>query len=482
MRINNNIAALESYTSMLRTGRAISKSMRRISSGVRINSVADDAAGMAISHKLRAQIRGLEIANRNAMDGISLLQTAEGALQEIDDMLKRVRELAIQASNATLETDDRRKANEEVAQLLMEIDDTAQKTEFNTIKLLNGGASRLTKTAPGAEGVLRTVYTTNEMDVGKLDYTIASAGTPASAVSTGGLAAAAASGGTLTINNESITVAPGTAPQEMVAQMKELFDRVGIDATVLNNQSWDDYIGGTAGLMLHTKEAGSDQSLTITGSLAAVLGLPAASSGTDAALGLPAPTFNGTTVSAVIKGNSIEFSGSKNQRVEMKIELDKPNAAGTDWLLKNGASIATAAQTYATSVLDFGVLKLQVGPNKNMEMNVQIPDLSTEGLGIEFLHVKSFEAAQKAITQCDKAMARISEVRASLGAFQNRLEHTVTSLSVTAEATTTSLSRIFDTDVAWEMTQLTQNNVISQAGMAILAQANQRPQQILQLM
>ena len=482
MRINNNIAALTSYTSILRTDRRIDQSMRRISSGVRINSVADDAAGMAISHKLRTQIRGLEMANRNSMDGISLLQTAEGALQEVDDMLKRIRELAIQSSNDTMEVDDRRKADEEVQQLLKEINETSFKTEFNTIKLLNGGAARLTKSNLGP-GTVKTLYVSNEVDVGKLNYTITSVGEPASLASAAaGFAASAATGGTLKINNESVTIPAGASPQEAITQMQELFDRVGIEAMIMNNGSWDDYIAGTESLMLYTKQAGASQALKIEGTFAAAIGLTGSVTGTDAVLAPGLNTFNGMTMAAVVDGNNIRFTGAKNQVIEVKIELDKPNPAGA-WILKNNQPITSLnATAVSTDVLDFGVLKLQVGPNKSQEMVIQIPDMSIEGLGIEYLHVKTFADSQSAIGLCDKAMARVAEVRAALGAYQNRLEHTVSSLTVTTEATTQSLSRIYDTDVAWEMTQLTQNRVLSQAAMAILAQANQRPQQVLQLM
>ena len=484
MKINNNIAALQSYTSILRTERRTDTSMRRISSGVRINSVSDDAAGMAISHKLRTQIRGLEMANRNSMDGISLLQTAEGALQEVDDMLKRIRELAIQTSNDTLSPGDRRKADEEVQQLLQEINETSYKTEFNTIKLLNGGAARLTKSNQ-LPGKIKTEYVSNDIGVGTLDYTITSAGTPAShAAAAPGFTAAAAAGGTLTINDETVTIPAGTTPQDALDIMQELIDRVGLESTVLNGGSWTSYLAGTDPLMLYTSRAGTSQELVIKGSFASAIGLTCNVKGTDAKLeASPSPSFNGMTMAAVIDGNDIKFTGAKNQVIEVRLELDKPNAAGTDWLLKDGTLISTLAlENIKTDVLDFGVLTLQVGPNKSQEMDIQIPDLSAEGLGIEFLHVKTFRSSQEAIGLCDKAMARVAQVRASLGAYQNRLEHTVSSLSVTTEATTTSLSRIYDTDVAWEMTQLTQSRVLSQAAMAILAQANQRPQQVLQLM
>ena len=485
MRINNNIASLQSYTSILRTDKKVDQAMRRISSGVRINSVSDDAAGMAISHKLRTQIRGLEMANRNSMDGISLLQTAEGALQEVDDMLKRIRELAIQASNASMEPDDRRKANEEVHQLLMEIDETSFKTEFNTIKLLNGGAARLTKSNQ-MPGTVKTMYVSNEMDVGALQYEILSVGVPASTQSTAtGFAAAAMAGGKLNINGESVTIPEGSTAQEALAQMQELFDRTGLTATVLNGGSWDDYITSGEALMLNTSRAGSSQTLEIKGSFAAAIGLSCNTTGTDAVLSTAAGmnTFNGMAMATVIDGNDIKFTGPKNQVIEVKIELDKPSLDGTAWLLKNGADIATAPPlSVTTNVLDFGILKLQVGPNKSQEMAVQIPNMAIEYLGVEFLHIKTFNDAQEAIGLCDKAMARVAEVRATLGAYQNRLEHTISSLSVTSEATTQSLSRIYDADIGWEMTQLTQNRVLSQAAMAILAQANQRPQQVLQLM
>ncbi|HHX62712.1 MAG TPA: flagellin [Epulopiscium sp.] len=278
MRINHNIPALRTLHQMNKTNANMDKTMQRLSSGLRINSASDDAAGLAISQKMETQVRGLQQANRNSMDGISLIQTAEGALNEVHSMLQRMRELAVQASNGTLEDKDRGTIQDEIDQLIEEIDRTAENTEYNKQTLLNGD--------------------------------LVASGTPL----TGGL-------------------------------------------------------------------------------------------------------------------------------------------------------------------------DLQIGANEKQMMKIGIEDMRASALGVSGLDLAATQSgAALAITTIDKAIAMVSSTRSKLGAYQNRLEHVVANLDVAAENMTESMSRIRDADMAKEMSEYTKQNILAQAGNSMLAQANQRPQQILQLL
>lgn len=271
MRINHNIPALRSLHQLNKSNSLLDKSLERLSSGLRINNAADDAAGLAITQKMDTQVKGLEQANRNAMDGISLIQTAEGALSEVQSMLQRMRELAVQASNGTYNDEDRANIQLEVSQLNTEIDRISEDTEFNEKKLLNGD-------------------------------------------------------------------------------------------------------------------------------------------------------------------------------------------------------------------LELMPLDLQIGANEGQNMDVEIPDTSTIGLGINTIDLSTSDNAESAISVINDAIIQISTTRSKLGAYQNRLEHTVANLGTAAENMTGAMSRIQDADMAYEMAQYTQRNILTQAGTSMLAQANQRPQSILQLL
>ncbi|MDQ0205638.1 flagellin N-terminal helical domain-containing protein [Alkalicoccobacillus murimartini] len=269
MKINNNIQALNAYRNLSQNQVHTSKNLEKLSSGLRINRAADDAAGLAISEKMRSQIRGLEMAERNALDGVSLMQTAEGAMQEVHSMLQRMRELAVQASNDTNDSFDREQIQAEIKELSDEIDEISKKTEFNSKKLLNG---------------------------------------------------------------------------------------------------------------------------TLSG------------------------------------------------------------------------------------------IQFQIGPNANQFVTFEIPQMDSGTLGITGIDVSTNEAANQAIEDLDEAIKRVSQSRSTLGAIQNRLEHTINNLQVTKENLTSSESRIRDADMALEMTEFTRNNILNQSATAMLAQANQLPQGVLQLL
>lgn len=490
MKINDNIPALQAYTSLLRVNRNIDKSMRRLASGIRINSVSEDAAGMAISNKLKSQVSGLDMAARNTMDGISLIQVAEGALQEVHNMLHRMKELAIQSSNGSNMPEDRKKINDEIEQLVSEINDTAYKTEFNNLKVLNGDAARLAKVPASDRAYVNATYVSDTVSSGVLDYTVASLGLPASVIANSNFFPPVSSlvGQSFKINDDSFTVDGEDTIKTLIAKFKGLCDTNNLDVMLLDNASWSDFETGGEKAMIYSKAAGSDEKIIISGdaALLAAFGFSAGTeTGRDAVMTVT--THDGEQLSWTSKGNTVEMLGTNSKVIDLEFKIGGPNSDGEFYTLdgvriNNNGTNASTNVNRKIDVLDFGMIKLHIGSNKNMEMSIQIPDLSAKGLGIVSLNVKSFEASQKAINLANDAVSKISDVRSKLGAYQNRLEHTYANLNSTSENTSKALSRIYDTDMAWEMTQLTQNNVIGQAGMSIMAQANQRPQQILQLL
>ena len=488
MRISTNIPALYASANIHGVNKTIDTAMRRLSSGHRINSVSDDPAGMAISNKLRSQLRGLEVSDRNAMDAVSIIQTSEGALQEVHNMLHRMKELSVQAANGTYEPGDRQKMQEEMDSLLEEINAIAAKTEFNGIRLLNGEAARLT--APADSGNIRTAFVSENVPVGKLSYTIAAGDVGMSATintaSTGNLTLPFE--GKLEINGESVEFSLLDSQNTRLEKFRELCDRNNLEIAFKTGESWSDFATG-AEIMIYTKDAGSHETISIDGDNAvlAALGLSTQTvKGTDAKV--TGATLNGENMTAVTEGNHVTFMGTGGKKIEIDIRLaDGPDGA-LKWYMKDGATNAsvyqadTAAHNNTVDILDFGTLIFQVGPDKDMELNVQIPEVSVKSLGLTNLNIRTIADAIKANDHIEKAISTLSSVRSKLGAYQNRLEYMSKSLNVSSENTSMALSRIYDTDMAQEMTTLTQNNVIAQAGMAILAQANQRPQQLLQLL
>ncbi|MBN4051031.1 MAG: flagellin [Alkaliphilus sp.] len=354
MRINNNIPALNAHRLLTRNNAKIAKTLERLSSGKRINRASDDAAGLAISEKMRAQVKGLKTASRNSLDGISLVQTAEGAMTEVHAMLQRMRELSVQASNGTYNAEDLETIQNEVDQLLEEIDNIAKTTSFNENKLIDGSLSELTAAEVTAAD---TVATAAETEAGTGSPTAES------------VAAAA----------EAAVPAPPDATEPIAAKIAAAA-RAAVDAGV-----------------------------TVPADVAA-----AARAAVDA---LPNPP---------------------------------------------------------------GGIVFQIGANAGETIRVFVDDLQAKALAIDTLDLVTSPSA--GIGLIDNAITKVSEVRSTLGAVQNRLEHTIANLDNTAENLTAALSRIEDVDMALEMSEFTKLNILSQAGTAMLAQANQIPQTILQLL
>ncbi|MFY0805290.1 flagellin [Peribacillus frigoritolerans] len=395
MIINHNISALNTHRQLSSATNAQSKSMEKLASGMRINRAGDDAAGLAISEKMRGQIRGLDQASRNSQDAISLIQTAEGALNETTDILQRMRELATQASTDTNTTSDRGEIQKEMDSLTSEINRIGNTTEFNTQKLLNGSK----------------------------DSSI-----------TGALA-------------------------------KVEFDLTGMTA-------------GSIEVLGKTVNFGGNADDTATAIKTAIT--------TDAELN--------AKYDVTVAGSNVEITAkSKGEDADLKVDL----TGGTD--------VTDKTVTTTEGKADGAGLQFQIGANENQSLTLEISDMRAKALGLtgttsgfttdsnvsngtdsagveRGLDVSNAKNASAAITKIQTAIDTVSAERSKLGANQNRLEHTINNLGTSSENLTAAESRVRDTDMAKTMMEQTKNSILAQASQAMLAQANQQPQGVLQLL
>ena len=463
MKINSNIQALNAYRNLNANQFGTSKNLEKLSSGLRINRAADDAAGLAISEKMRSQIRGLKMAERNSMDGISLMQTAEGAMQEVHSMLQRMRELSVQAANDTNTEYDRTQIQKEIDQLKLEVDSVSEKTEFNTRKLLNGSSAVLT-VMDGANNATNHVSNPKvvnpALDSGEYQINLSN----------------------LTLTNKI------TQPSAGLGAVDDITFAVAADKNPLGEY--------TVEIRNYEENAGT-KSANIT-----VYGPDGLERGTGA---FEVGNAGGTAVvgGLEVKTENIDKPGTVKVTLEAKVtaELNKENdetppAYETIYFKKeyttnNGKLIHGGIEFSYLSDLSIGdtnftltnnALAFQIGANTQQNVMIDIPQMDVVELGIEEINVTTNEGANKAISQLDQAINKLSEARAKLGATQNRMEHTINNLQVTHENLTASESRIRDADMALEMTEFTRNNIINQAATAMLAQANQLPQGVLQLL
>lgn len=519
---------------MNKTNSKIDKTMRKLSSGLRINSAADDAAGLAIAQKMDTQVRGLKQANRNSMDGISLIQTAEGALNEVHAMLQRTRELSIQASNGTLTSSDRKAITDEVAQLKEEIDRISEHIEYNERKLLNGEIDRRAfsnlgtagKVISMSDGVGAQDYTFNVAEAASQTAIVGKDVVTAESIFDDAAPAKVKDGvdGFININGEQVKIKTGDSEQTVFSKIRDLCDTMGIDVSVKDGGT---YVKDKTLVMVHREYGPKD--IKILGNTAILKGLglfglsdtvtdpgdPGIHKGSDLTLASkddPLPTgplpadpkievpFTtgvgdgefppGTTFR--ITGNMITFEANngfklvveggkavRNPETGKWAKVDPDDHANTD-VMEPTSGILHGSVTL--SLLETGPLDLQIGANEGQMMQLRIQNMSTTALGLDNMNLNTSDKSQEAISLVDEAIAQVSSARSKLGAYQNRLEHTVANLDVAAENMTSSMSRIQDADMAQEMSEYTKDNILAQAGNAMLAQANQRPQQILQLL
>jgi flagellin len=448
MIINHNISALNTYRQLSINVTAGNRSLEKLSSGYRINRAGDDAAGLAISEKMRGQIRGLNMASKNAQDGISLIQTAEGALNETHSILQRMRELAVQAANGTNTDADRAELQKEIEQLKSEINRISTDIEFNTLKLLDGSVAytadvdttndaRLGEVEVINDNISAGVYKVN-IAVQTINKTVDAGGTNITAVDI-------ADPETVEMGKYTVEVSNGANQNTFALTLKNEDDE---DIATTDNVAND-----------ATSVDLDDFTLTIDTGLA---------TGT-AEFTISAADFTATVYDA--DGNVIEsktFTGNSAGYVKVggfKINID---------------SNLTNGDTYVT--VDTKAVAFQIGANQNQITKLSISNMSSYALNVDGLDVSTAESASQAIGIVDEAILKVSSERAKLGAIQNRLEHTINNLGTSAENLTAAESRIRDVDMAKEMMEFYKNSILQQAAQAMLAQANQLPQGVLQLL
>lgn len=556
MRVNNNISANNSYRNLYNTNNRLSKSMEKLSSGLRINRAADDAAGLGVSEKLRAQVSGLAQSISNSEDGISLIQTAEGALDRTQTILRRVRDLTIASANGDKTDDDRANYQAEIDQLTDEIDRISTTTEYNTKKLLSGAlgagftddVSKLDANANGTANsdllksssitgsVARTGVYTIELDVDLDTTTDKVANTQYAAVESMDSQAgtwegtdtlydvydlSAAGGETETLSfaqpstggEASVTLSGSDTINEAVTKIQDSLDAQGFKIDV----SWDTTGGaGNGSFQFEAQNRGSKYNFFVSGQnsegVSKIAGFDADNGAieedtdndgiydegngdgldamVDRADDLQAIIYDPNGSQTTVVSQSSTFSTDLSTQDSNKL-IDNTGTAqgimGIEFTLDVDEVSNNWTQGSINAGIDVsGILNFQAGGNQGNDHRIAIgiDDMGSQALGVSGLDVSNQSSAQSIIDSgsIDDAIAKVSNTRGNLGAVQNRLEHTIQNLGVTRENLASAESRIRDTDIAVEMVEFTRNQIMQQAGTAMLSQANLTNQTVLQLL
>ena len=459
MVVQHNMQAANANRMLNVTTSAQSKSTEKLSSGYRINRAADDAAGLTISEKMRKQIKGLDRASTNAEDGVSAVQTAEGALTEVHSMLQRMNELATQSANGTNSNTDRKAIQDEIDQLTTEIDRVSETTKFNETYLLKGdGAEKahnvnahdagldgvtLTDKGDTVDVTLKTLNAGDKISIAGKNYSIGSTADEAKKL----LGTTYDGSVKATINGTEYTLVADGAEDKPANKL----NKASIEALV---------VGGA------TVEVGGKKAFVIT----------------DKAPNADGIDDNDSTVITAGKAYQLQTA-----------EIVKASSIGTDTVAKNKTTVNDAFGTATTnftlqkgtvSYKDALSFNLHVGADADMtnKITVNIDSMNSAGLGVKGIKADTEQDATYAIDAIADAISTVSSQRSALGAVQNRLEHTINNLDNVVENTTSAESRIRDTDMAEEMVNYSKNNILAQAGQSMLAQANQSNQGVLSLL
>ena len=484
MVVQHNLQAMNANRMLNITTGAQSKSTEKLSSGYRINRAADDAAGLTISEKMRKQIRGLDQASTNAQDGVSSVQTAEGALTEVHSMLQRMNELAVQAANGTNSKEsDRQAIQDEIDQLTTEIDRVAETTKFNEIYLLKGDNAStknvymkghdaglkgtLTDSAKSATFVMDELKAGDKVTIAGKEYSIGSTATEAKA----------------------LIVDPGNGKSSTVKidGTEYTLDHTGANLSIKKdgNAVTKGDLGITTGTTTDAATLADLQGVVKDGSVVEA-------DGKKYTVMTDAKKADGTQGADGIDDDDSSVISKDVAEAKITAELTAANNIGTvdsaatvAKTAANGKTTYTITKGYAT-VADTLSFNLHVGADADMtnKITVDIDTMNSANLGIKGLNVTDATgtAATYAVDAISDAIAKVSSQRSALGAVQNRLEHTIDNLDNIVENTTTAESRIRDTDMAEEMVEYSKNNILAQAGQSMLAQANQSTQGVLSLL
>ena len=483
MVVQHNLTAMNANRMLGLTTGAQAKSTEKLSSGYRINRAADDAAGLSISEKMRRQIRGLDQASTNADDGISAVQTAEGALNEVQDMLQRMNELAVQAANGTNSENDRSYIQSEIDQLATEIDRVAETTKFNETYLLKGD---------GVGGKYVDLGTTSQCTGLTL---------------TGGQQASPATGVNYSVDRDvqmkvahtldfsadstlDITIAGANYALKDYADIEDLAAAISSNEKVNSvDITYENGLYATSGTGAKFELTNTNKTTTIAGDVtfkvasSHTLDSVAGTITIDSAVDANDITINFTVATMLDEdGNRVFDEKTTNQSIASKL-----TALNISFTEHDGVFTVKTASTMtvnAAATVDNLEFNLHVGADssKTNKIGVSIASMSADGLGVSGIKVTSEKTATDAIDVIAQAIQKVSKQRSELGAVQNRLEHTINNLDNVVENTTAAESRIRDTDMAKEMVKYSNLNILGQAGQSMLAQANQANQGVLSLL
>ena len=488
--INTNVASLNAQRNLNTSQSSLATSLQRLSSGLRINSAKDDAAGLAIAERFTSQIRGSDQALRNANDGVSLSQVAEGSLSEVSNSLQRVRELAVQAANATNSTSDRAALNAEVNQLVAEINRQAQTTQFNGQKILDGSFTSSTYQVGANANETITATTANFLTSKYGNFRIGAqvatasnpegdlvAGSTANAVASSAAATNRVAGTSFVINgaagSATITYAVGDSAKTAAALVNAQTGTTGVTASALTKFDLTAAVASAS----YSLNITSDNSTAVTVSFAvgATVNADGLSAGVNAINNVASQT--GVTAKVNSAGTGITLT----------------NASGNNVTVANGAASTAAitiggAATTNTGALAIGTGQLTLDSDKSFGVTgATATDFfsataSSQLQTVSALDVTSVAAATRSLSIVDSALATVNGQRAQFGALQNRFQSTINSLQTRSENLSAARSRIQDTDFAKETGMLTRGQILQQAGIAMVAQANALPQSVLSLL
>ncbi|MGK5046439.1 flagellin [Janthinobacterium sp. GB4P2] len=478
--INTNTASLNAQRNLSTSQSALSTSLQRLSSGLRINSAKDDAAGLAISERFTSQIRGLDQAKRNANDGVSLLQTAEGSLASTGNILQRVRELSVQSSNATNSAGDRKAIQAEVGQLLSEADRISQTSEFNGLKLLDGsfGTASFQVGANAGQTIQATTANFRTSNYGNNQATSAAPTTVTSGT--------AYSGGTFDIQglqSATITAKTTDTAQSLAATINGATDKTGVTATAKTDESAK-FVAGKVYSLAVTSDNATAANVTFTvGAALNASGLASAVSAfndVSSTTGVTAK-LNDTNDGLVLtntSGNNVTLKNNSTDATSLvtAASIDSAGGVGTTASIGTGETATTMGYISMNSDKGFSIGS-DSAPGKN---GVVAGAASLKS--VASIDVSTVKGANDALKILDSALSSVNSQRASFGALQSRFETAVSNLESTSENLSASRSRIQDTDFASETAKLTRGTILQQAGTAMLAQANSLPNGVLSLL
>lgn len=481
MRINYNASAMRAHNALNVADSKVSASLQRLSSGLKVNQAKDNPSGYAIGRRMNAQIKGVSVATQNASTGIAVIETADGALTEVHEMLQRMNELCIKSATGTMTTSDRAIVQEEVKQLKAEVSRIARDTEFNGQTLLDGSfdlkgyTNNLdVKVGYYSDEALDKVYTVDALEVfyedaekGKIDLDRTKASFRAGEGFPTGAAISSVGENCVTISDDKgfeVTLdiaqpAAGTTSYSPIPSVYTTDARVTVIGHSTNPMPQNYTMGDltiqydTNGNVASVTAAGPNSNLTVQ-------------------------SFNAT---ATANGHQITVNCDNGVQLHMEIERGPANQAG-GYDPVTISNLGVNVESLKFDLTGIGAMDTQIGANEGQILEVRIPTVSLQRLGITNADVSTQESSADAIVAVKGAIAYVSSARSRLGAYQNRLEHTVSSLDITNENMTSAYSRIMDADVSEEMTEYTTNQVVEQAAVSMLAQANERPSQVLQLL